>query len=399
MVKENTFLKNNSLFKLTTKKMLGDDKAVHVTYAGLVNDVRKGDSILLDSGFIELKVLKKTKTDIICKVIDGGLLGNQKGVNHPSSLAKIPGFTRKDRDDLRFGITHRIDFVAASFVKSSKDVLKIKSFLKDHPHIKVLAKIENAKAVDNIDEIIKVSDGIMVARGDLGVELPEEKVPIIQKMIIERCNLAGKPVVTATQMLESMVRNPRPTRAEASDVANAILDGTDAVMLSEETAIGKYPAKAVATMVRIARNTESVLELHRKMEIKSTDDAIANAVHNIIEEIKIDKVVVSTCSGYSARLISKYRPHADIIAVTPNEQVVRQMAIYWGIVPLMIHEGVRSTRDLIYHSIHTAYKKKELKKDERVIVTAAHPFNIRGKTNLLEVHTVGDILRRGPSAR
>jgi pyruvate kinase len=254
MVKEGTVLKENNKFILTTKKIIGDDKKVYVTYKGLVHDVKKGDKILIDSGFLELKVLKKTKTDIVCKVMDGGPLGSRKGVNNPATLAKIPSFTSKDRDDLRFGMTHRIDFVAASFIRGPEDILKIKSFLKNHHHIKVLAKIENAKAVENVDEIIKVSDGVMVARGDLGVELPEEKVPIIQKEIIKKCNLAGKPVVTATQMLVSMTKNPRPTRAEASDVANAILDGTDAIMLSEETAIGKYPAKAVATMTRIAIN-------------------------------------------------------------------------------------------------------------------------------------------------
>jgi pyruvate kinase len=400
LVEDNTILKNNSMFRLTTKKIKGNEKEVHVTYSGLINDVRKGDRILMDSGFIELKVAKKTKTDIICKVINGGPLGNRKGVNNPACLAKLPSFTKKDRDDLQFGMTHGIDFVAASFVKDAKDITKIKDFLKRRPHVKVLAKIENAKAVDNVDDIIGAADGIMVARGDLGVELPGEKVPIIQKKIIRKCNLAGKPVVTATQMLESMVNNPRPTRAEASDVANAILDGTDAVMLSEETAIGKYPVKAVATMVRIARNTESVLELHRKMEVHSTDDAIANAVHNIVEETGISKIIVATCSGYSARMISKYRPHADIIAVTPTDEIVRRMALYWGISPMVINEGgVRSTRDLIYYSLQTAYKEKMLKKNDKVVVTAAHPFNIRGKTNLLEIHTVGEILRRGPSAK
>ncbi len=400
MVEQGTFLKNGCVFTLTTKKLLGNDKQVHVTYSGLVEDVKIGDSILIDSGFIELRVDKKTKTEIICTVITGGPLGNQKGVNHPGALARIPVFTKKDRCDLEFGLCHGMDFVAASFIREAKDVVSIKSFFKNHPHVKVIAKIENSRAVENIDSIIEAADGIMVARGDLGVELPQEKVPLIQKDIIKKCNLAGKPVITATQMFESMVSNPRPTRAEASDVANAILDGTDAVMLSEETAIGKYPVKAVQMMVKIAANTEPSLELHRKRHISTADDAIANAVNHIVEEIGIDKIVVATCSGYSARLISKYRPHADIIAVTPTEQVVRQMSLCWGITPVLIHNnGVSSTRDLIYSSIHTASVHGLVKKTDKVIVTAAHPFNIRGRTNLIELHTVGEILHRGPSAK
>jgi len=400
MVRPDTFLKNGSFLKLTTNKIVGNSEEVYVTYAGLVADAKIGDSILIDSGFIELKVVKKTKTDIFCKVINGGPLGNQKGVNHPGSLARIPSFTRKDKEDLKFGIEHGMDFVAASFVRSHEDILQIKSFLKNHPHIKVLAKIENIMGVKNIDKIIEVADGIMIARGDLGVELPQEDVPIIQKEIIKKCNLAGKPVVTATQMLESMVTNPRPTRAEASDVANAILDGTDAIMLSEETAIGKFPAKAVEMMVRIAKKTESFVKLRRDILVASTDDAIANAVKEMVEKTDINKIIVATCSGYSARLISKYRPHADIIAVTPTDNVVRQMALYWGIEPVLIHNGeLHSTRELIFNSIHTAFVNNLLKKTDKIVVMAAHPFNVRGRTNLIEIHSVMDILHRGPTAK
>jgi pyruvate kinase len=399
MVKSKTELRTGSTFTLTTDKILGDEKKVSVTYKGLVGDVKKGDRILIDSGFLELKVLKKSKTDIICKVMNGGPLGNQKGVNHPACLANIPGFTKKDKDDIRFGKTLGIDFIAASFVRGPEDIIKIRNFLNNNHNIKILAKIENAKAVENLDRIIAVADGVMVARGDLGVELPAAEVPLIQKEIIKKCNLAGKPVVTATQMLESMVASPRPTRAEVSDVANAILDGTDAVMLSEETAIGKFPTRAVGFMVKIAKRAESVLELHRKLKVTSADDAIANAVFDICEQTDIDNIVVATCSGYSARLISKYRPHADIIAVTPSDHVVRQMGIYWGIIPVMLRENVHSTRDLIYCSVLNAHKKGLLKKSDKAVVTAAHPFNIRGKTNLLEIHTVGDLIKRGTSAR
>ncbi|MFH1063551.1 MAG: pyruvate kinase [Candidatus Woesearchaeota archaeon] len=400
MVHPGTILEDGSTFALTTRKVIGNSKEVYVTYAGLVEDAKPGESILIDSGFLELKVVKKTKTDIICKVINGGPLGNQKGVNHPACLARLPAFTNKDKDDVSFGIKNGIDFIAASFIRAPEDVVKIKAFIKNHTHIKVFAKIENAKAVENFDKILAVADGIMVARGDLGVELPSSDVPIIQKRIIKACNQAGKPVITATQMLETMVTNPRPTRAEASDVANAMLDGTDAVMLSEETAIGKFPVKAVKMMVEIAEKVEPFLEFHRGLDNGSTDDAIAKAIYDIVKNTGINKIVVATCSGHSARLLSKHRPKADIIAVTPNEQVVRQMAVTWGIDSMIIQDGkIESTRDLIYHSIRTAFKRKMLKSDDRVVVAAAHPFNIRGKTNLIELHVVSEILRRGPSAK
>jgi len=396
-VQPNTVLKGGQTFTLTTKKIVGDNTKAYVNYKGLVQDVKKGEKILIDSGFIELKVMKTTRTDIICRVMNGGKLGNRKGVNHPGCLARIPAFTKKDKEDLRFGMTHKIDYVAASFVRDARDIKRIKGFLKRNQHIHVLAKIENAVAVNNLARIIGAADGVMVARGDLGVELPESDVPILQKEIIRLCNLAGKPVVTATQMLESMVYNPRPTRAEVSDVANAILDGTDAVMLSEETAVGKYYEKAVRTMVAIGEKTEPLLKIKRKLEITSGDDAIADAVFDIVNNLGIHKVVVATCSGHSARMVSKHRPNADIIAVTPTEHVVRRMGLFWGIIPLMLKDGrIDSTRDLIFHSIHTAYKRKLLKRSDDVVVTAAHPFNIKGRTNLIELHSVDEILTRGP---
>lgn len=398
-VEAGTVLKNGSTFTLTTRKIIGNNSEVSVSYRNLPSDCNKGEKILIDSGFIELNVIKTTKTDVMCEVVSGGPLGSQKGVNHPGCLAKMPAFTAKDRDDIRFGITHGIDFVAASFVRTANDIKRIKEFLNSNHHIKVIGKIENEVAVKNVDAIIAAADGVMVARGDLGVELPMERVPLLQKEIIRKCNIAGKPVVTATQMLESMVNNPRPTRAEAGDVANAILDGTDAVMLSEETAIGKFPVQAVETMVRIAKNVESALDLHRKMAVKSSDDAIADAVFDICEQTAIRKIVVATCSGYSARLMSKYRPHADIIAVTPSDAVIRQMGLSWGVEPVMLREQVSSTRDLIYYSVLNAFKEGLLNKTEKVVCTAAHPFNIRGRTNLLEIHTVGELLKHGPSAR
>ncbi len=393
-VKEGTVLKKGQIFTLTTKKVLGDNKRVTVTYHGLPKDVKPGHMLYIDSGFLSLKVKAVKGDDIICKVVSGGRLGNRKGVNNPANVSKIPSITKKDIEDIRFGLAHDIDFIAASFVRKPEDILKIRRLIRSHPHVKIIAKIENSLALKNFDAILKVADGIMVARGDLGVEMPQEELPIIQKEIIRKCNLAGKPVITATQMLESMVNNPRPTRAESSDVANAILDGSDAIMLSEETAAGKYPELAVKMMVKIAKNTEKYLKLHRRFKPESTADDIALAINNILENSRdIWKVVVCTRSGYSARLVAKYRPHAKIIAATMYPRVARRMHLYWGVYPVLIENNIRSTRELIYHSIHNGVKTGLLKKNERILVTAGHPFELQGKTNLIEIHKVDEFLR------
>jgi len=399
MVRPGTTLKKGQKFTLTHNKIEGDNTKVFITYHELYKDVKPGDALFMDSGFLELKVVKIKGKDIICKVISGGALGNQKGVNHPAGVANIPSVTKKDIDDIKFGLAHNIDFIAASFVRKPEDILKIRSLLKNHGHVKIIAKIENSMALDNIDSIIAVADAVMVARGDLGVEMPEEEVPIIQKDIIKKCNLAGKPVITATQMLESMVSNPRPTRAEATDVANAILDGTDAIMLSEETAIGDYPDTAVKVMTKIAKNTEKYLELHRKFDPTSIADSIALAINYMIETSDIKTVVACTRSGYTARLIAKYRPHAHIIAATNEERVIRRMGIYWGVTPILISKNVKSTRDLIFNSIKKALTEKVVNKKEKIIITAGHPYHVKGTTNLIEVHKVGEILKHGPTAK
>ncbi|MFC1722594.1 pyruvate kinase [Nanoarchaeota archaeon] len=391
-VKPNTILKDGQKFTLTNKKCLGDNTKAYISYHKLVDDVKPGDALFIDSGFLSLKVLKTTKTDIICKVLAGGPLGNHKGVNNPSSVSKIASVTKKDREDIKFGLAHDIDFIAASFVRKPEDIKTIRSLLKKHPHVKIIAKIENALAVSNLDGIIKEADAVMVARGDLGIEISQDKLPIVQKEIILKCNLAGKPVITATQMLESMVEKPLPTRAESTDVANAILDGTDAVMLSEETAIGKYPDTAVKMMVKISKNTEKFLELHRHLTPESTADAIALAINHILENTDIDKVVVCTRSGYSARLVAKYRPHSMIIAATNQKRVVRRMGLYWGVYPVLIENNIKSTRQLIYHSLKNAVKAKLLKKSERAIITAGHPYHLKNTTNLIEIHKVSDLL-------
>jgi pyruvate kinase len=397
LIHDNVHLSVGQLFTLTTRKIVGNSSVVHVTYAPLPKQMKRGDPILIDDGLIELRVEKVKGKDVICRVISSGDLGNQKSVTLPKKKIKLQSITKKDEQDIRFGLRHGIDFIAASFTRSGRDILEIKKIAKSHPHVKVIAKIECQEAVNNFYDILSVADGVMVARGDLGVELPLEDVPLIQKFIIEQCNLAGKPVITATQMLETMVYNKRPTRAETSDVANAILDGTDAVMLSEETAIGKYPFQAVKFMRKIAEKIEpKILGKHKHTIIKS-DDAIAKAVFDIAKVTKIKKVIVCTYSGFSAELVSKYRPDVDIIAVTPVSETVRQLSLVWGAEPVLLSPAmehrIHSTGDLIKFAVKEAYKNKFVKKDEKVLITAAHPLNIRKRTNLLEIHEVRELLK------
>lgn len=394
IVEKDTVLKKGQAFSLTTQKCIGNNKRVHITYHHLVREVKKGDVLLIDNGFIELEVSSTTKTDIVCNVVTGGKLSDQKGINYPGHATKQPAVTKKDRADIAFGLREGIDFIATSMVRKPQDILDIKEILGSRNPVKVLAKIENFDAVKNFDSILAVSDGIMIARGDLGVELPPEAVPLIQKRIIKQCNLAGKPVVTATQMLESMVSNSRPTRAEASDVANAILDGTDAVMTSEETAIGQYPMHAVRMLAKIASETEKNLSLKRDIPIHSTDDAIANAVKDIVEKADIDKILVCTYSGYSAQTVSKFRPRLPIIAITPDDHTSRHLNLVWGAIPLKLSRKIFSHRELLLRAVELACSKGLLLKTDKVILTAAYPLNVRGCTNMIEVHTVSDILNK-----
>jgi pyruvate kinase len=387
---------------LTTQNIEGDRNRIPVTYAGLPGDVKVGSSILIDDGLIGLTVEAIEGTEIKCRIVNSGPIKSKKGVNVPGAAVSMPGLTEKDIADIRFGIEMDIDFIAASFVRRASDVLEIRELLEryDARHIQIISKIENQQGVDNLDEILEVSDGLMVARGDLGVEIPAEEVPLVQKMMIEKCNRAGKPVITATQMLDSMQRNPRPTRAEASDVANAIFDGTDALMLSGETAAGKYPMESVQTMSRIAERAELALAYRdifmkqASVAQKSVTDAISQAVAQSALDLDVKAIVTSTESGYTARMVSKYRPKAPIIAVTPVEQVQRRLQLVWGVIPVA---GVSaSTTDEMFDiAVQGAIQSGIVKLGDTIIITAGVPVGRSGTTNLIKIHNVGELIAQG----
>lgn len=335
-------LKAGEQFTLTTEEIEGDESKVSITYEGLVQDVDAGRVILIDDGLIELKVVGKSEKEIFCEVINGGELGERKGVNVPNVAVRLPAITEKDKDDIRFGVEQGIDFIAASFVRNAECVLEIKAYLKElgAPYVPIIAKVENAEGIKNIDEIIRAADGVMVARGDLGVEIPAEEVPYLQKMIIQKCNMNFKTVITATQMLDSMMRNPRPTRAEVTDVANAVYDGTDAVMLSGETAQGKYPLEALQMMVHIIQNTEQHLDYEGMLEktgghLKSgVSSAIGYSSVLAASNLNAKCIITPSVSGATARVVSNLRPRQVILGVTPNERTLRRMSIYWGVKPI-----------------------------------------------------------------
>ena len=390
-------LKEGSEFILYTEEMTGNETGCCVTYPGLAKDVKAGDRILIDDGLIELKVKQIKSGNIVCHVENGGELGERKGVNVPNVKVKLPAVTEKDIDDILFGIQQDIDFIAASFIRSAKGVKEIRKILKENhaEHISIIAKIENAEGVENIDEIIEASDGIMVARGDLGVEIPAQEVPHIQKMIIKKCNERYVPVITATQMLDSMIRNPRPTRAEVADVANAIYDGTDAVMLSGETAAGKYPIEALKMMNEIAENTEQYVDYekyihHRTMyEQSKISSAIGIASVRTARNIGAACIVTPTMSGKTARLISNFRPSMPIYAVTPNEMVQHKMQLYWGVIPLKGYIK-DTTENIIVNAMETIKRKRLVRKGQTVVITAGDPATNNTKaegrvTNMLHV--------------
>lgn len=390
-------LREGSEFILYTEEMTGNETGCCVTYPGLAKDVKPGDRILIDDGLIELKVKQIKSGSIVCHVENGGELGERKGVNVPNVKVKLPAVTEKDIDDILFGIQQDIDFIAASFIRSAKGVKEIRKILKENhaEHISIIAKIENAEGVENIDEIIEASDGIMVARGDLGVEIPAQEVPHIQKMIIKKCNERYVPVITATQMLDSMIRNPRPTRAEVADVANAIYDGTDAVMLSGETAAGKYPVEALKMMNEIAENTEQYVDYekyihHRTMyEQSKISSAIGIASVRTARNIGAACIVTPTMSGKTARLISNFRPSMPIYAVTPNEMVQHKMQLYWGVIPLKGYIK-DTTENIIVNAMETIKRKRLVKKGQTVVITAGDPATNNTKaegrvTNMLHV--------------
>lgn len=399
---EPVFLEENATVTLTTETILGDRERIPVTYTGLPADVKEGDAILIADGLIELKVLSTTPTEVLCRVINGGKLTSQKGINLPGVEVNLPAVTEKDIADITFGIKQGFDFIAASFVRRASDVLAIRRVLEEAgADIDIISKIESRQAVNNLDEIIRVSNGIMVARGDLGVEIPVEEVPLVQKGIIEKCNLLGKPVVTATQMLDSMINNPRPTRAEASDVANAIFDGTDAVMLSGETAAGKYPLEAVETMARIAERAEAALHYEGMLAKKrsaisqrTVTDAISYATCASAQDLGAAAIITTTESGHTAKMVAKYRPKAPVIAVTPHAGVMRKLALTWGVKPLKAAPK-ESTDEMMAEAVEASLQAGFIKGGDLIIFTAGVPARVQGTTNLLRVHTVADILARG----
>lgn len=385
------FLEPGQKFILTTKEVEGTVEKATITYKNLVKDVHAGDSILIDDGLIEMQVDEVTETEIICTVINGGPVSNHKGVNVPGVVLTMPFISEKDRSDILFGIEKGFDFIAASFTRTKEDILEIRKILEEHnSHIRIIAKIENMQGVDNLDQILEVSDGIMVARGDLGVEVPLEEVPIIQKKMISMAVHAGKHVITATQMLDSMIKNPRPTRAETTDVANAIYDGTTAIMLSGETASGCYPVEAVNTMARIAERTEQDMNYRgelRKAGIffqEDTTAAISHATCTIAADLNAAAIITVTISGFTSAMISRYKPSCPIISCTTRRLVWRQLNLQWGVVPLLIPEE-NTTEDLFREAVAAAEEAGCVKKGDRVVLTAGLPLGVSGKTNMIRV--------------
>ncbi len=382
-------------FILTADEIEGDNTRVSITYPELVNDVAPGNVILIDDGLLGLVVDKVEGSDIVCTVQNGGTLSNRKGVNVPNVKINLPPITEKDKADIIFGIGQGIDFIAASFVRNADAIHEIRKILKDHgadEEIAIIAKIENQEGVDNIDSILEAADGIMVARGDLGVEIPEEEVPYIQKMLIQKCNDMFKPVITATQMLDSMIRNPRATRAEVTDIANAIYDGTDAIMLSGETAMGKYPLEALKTMVNIAKFTESKMDYDRMLELKrgyrsrGISTAVAYAAVATARNLDATALIVSSAIGFSAKMLSKFKPRADIIAITPFERTQRRMQIYWGVTSYLTRSD--ATFDEVFEQGKQIALEKGISKEGDAVVLASGSPNglVKGaNTNLIKV--------------
>ena len=395
-------LKKGQRFTLTTAEVEGDSARVSISYPDLPRDLKVGSTVLIDDGLVELQVEDLTDTDIVCQVKNNGVISDRKGVNVPGTALTMPYISPRDRADIVFGIENGFDFIAASFVRCAADIFEIRSICEQYgcENMRIIAKIENGQGVENIDEIIRASDGIMVARGDMGVEIPLEEVPILQKMLIKKVYRAGKLVITATQMLDSMMKNPRPTRAESTDVANAIYDGTSAIMLSGETAAGQYPVEAVRTMARIAERTEQDIDYVARFErlgAKPDGDvttAISHATVTTAIGLGATAIVTVTQSGRTARMISKYRPVNPIISCTTSETVRRQLNLSWGVVPLLVQEK-DDTDELFEHAISTAQNAGLLEQGDLVVITAGVPLGISGTTNLMKVQMVGHILVEG----
>ncbi len=378
-------------FTLTTEEILGTSERAAISYKNLKDDISVGGSILIDDGLIEMIVEEITETDIVCRVINGGFVSNHKGINVPGAVLSMPYISDVDRADIEFGAANGFDFLAASFVRTKEDVLEVRRILDiKGSDMKIIAKIENMQGIENVEEILEVADGIMVARGDMGVEIPLEEVPVLQKRLIKLANAKGKHVITATQMLESMIKNPRPTRAEATDIANAIFDGTTAIMLSGETASGAYPIEAVKTMARIAETAEIAIDNRGRMdkmghpEIPDVTQSISHATCSIAMDLNAAAIITVTISGFTAAMVANYKPDCQIIACTISEKVSRQMNLLWGVAPIHLEEA-QSESELFRNAIATAKKAGYIKKGDIVVVTAGLPLGMSGTTNMIRV--------------
>ncbi len=381
------------IFTLTTKEVMGTSQKASITYENLINDISVGMTILIDDGLIEMIIQEITDTDIVCSVINGGFISNHKGVNVPGAVLSMPYISSVDRDDIIFGAEHGFDFIAASFARTKEDILEIRSIL-DHckSKMKIIAKIENMQGINNLEEILSVSDGIMVARGDMGVEVAMEEVPILQKKMIKLAVSQGKHVITATQMLESMIKNPRPTRAETTDIANAIYDGTTAIMLSGESAAGLYPIEAVRTMARIAERTEQDIDYAGRMQKNRTEgtaihditNAISYATCNVAMDLNAAAIITVTMTGFTADMIARYKPTCPVIGCTIDEKVYRQLNLLWGVKPVMIKKE-QTTDDLFEEAVFACKRAGLIKSKDTVIITAGVPLGVAGKTDMIHV--------------
>lgn len=390
-------------FTLTAEEIPGTKEKVSISYKNLPRYVKKGDRILIDDGLVELVVSETTEADIICDVMNSGVIKDNKSINVPGIKLDMPYLNEKDVQDIKFAIEHDFDYIAASFTRSASDIIEIKKLLEENggQDIQIIAKIENGEGVENIDEILMASDGIMVARGDMGVEIDFNELPRIQKLLIKKAMFHGKKSITATQMLDSMISKPRPTRAEINDVANAIYDGTSAIMLSGETSVGKYPVESVRTMAKIAESTEVAIHYKKRfhqMELTETISNVTNAISHATcttaHDLDAAAIITLTVSGTTARMISKFRPACPIIGCTTNEKVCRQLSMSWGVVPVLFEEKNNSD-ELFEHAVEKAVETGLVKSGDLVVLTAGLPLGIPGMTNILKVHIVGDILLRG----
>lgn len=388
------FLNDGDTFSFTTENIIGNSERVSVSYKGLTKDMAVGDRILVNNGLVIFDVIEVTDTDVVCRVVAGGELSDRKSMSFPNKVLKQDYLSEQDKSDLLFGIENGVDFIACSFVSYRQDLLDVKEFLRKNgnPDVELIAKIENQAGIDNIEEICSECSGIMIGRGDMGVEIAYEKLPAIQKHLITKCRLLGKRIITATEMLESMIYNPRPTRAEISDVANAVYDGSSAVMLSGETAAGKYPVETVEAMARITAETEQNIHYDKRFKnnsfiIKNTIDSISHSTCGMATDLQAKAVVVCSHSGMTARMVSRFRPAVDIIGLTTNERAWRKLALSWGVTPVKV-EAYPSTEVLFYVAKKTAAEVFNLVKDDKIIITGGNTNGESGNTNLIKIETI-----------